>query len=320
MAANTGTEPIWSKTKPASFEIDGRPKVLFPVWNNLEGSHGIRVVKRQVPFVDGEQLDETGCTAKEWTTDIPFFNDLVDSEPGIGASPVLYPDRLELLESIFELRKTGTLHLPWRRNIRCKAVTWRRVATTDRFDGETLAVLWCQDNENKLDNPSAGAGLKVSLNFEVKQAIFEAESEGMWNGSWEQLTTLASQLEAAMNAPAEFRADIAHKANRVVRCCETILNAFTSNVPGMDGMNKPSGGRAHTRIRRIRDAASRAEEESREGRPRVRTRRAPITGSLWEISRLRGWMYDPYDLLNLNPLIPDPNEIEIGSPILVPVV
>lgn len=318
--ANNGTEPIWSKAKPASFEVEGRPKVLFPVWNNVEGSHGIRVVGRQVPFVDGEQLDETGCTAKEWTTDIPFFNDLVDSEPGIGASPVLYPDRLELLESVFELRKTGTLHLPWRRNIRCKAITWRRVATTDRFDGETLVVQWRQDNENKLDNPSAGAGLKVSLSFEVQQAVFEAEREGMWDGSWEQLTTLSSQLESAMSAPAEFKADVLHKANRVVRCCETIINAFSTNVLGRDTMNDASGSRAHSRVRRIRDAAARAEAEAREGRPRVRTRRTPVSGSIWSISRLPGWMYDPYDLLDLNPNLPDPNDIPVGYSLIVPVV
>jgi len=313
---------IWAKMKPASFEIQGLPKIIVPIYERVEASHGIRVVPRQVPWVDGEQLDETGLTAKEWSTIHPFINDLNESEPGIGATPQLYPDRLELFEKILSKRKTGTLHLPWRRNIRCKGITWRREAITDRQDCEILSVTWKEDNENKLENPSIGSGVRANLSYLVEQAYFEAQRAGIWDGSWEDLTAFASALEYAVATPDRFRDDLAQKANRVVRCCDSIMASHQkAGVEARQGLRLPGGSVTFRSLFSIREMAASAEAEARGTPNRVVTWAAPFDGSIWAIAMAPGWeAQDPEKLLNLNSGIPDPNWIEKGTrlKVLVP--
>jgi hypothetical protein len=311
-AGGQGTERIWDKMGPASFEIEGYPKVVFPVWNQLEGSHGVRVVARAVPWVDGEQLDETGLTAKEWATESLFLNDL-SNEIGIGTDPPLYPDRLELLETVLEQKKTGTLHLPWRRNIRCKAVTWRRRASVEMQDCETFSVQWKCDNENKLKDPSKGSGVRANIAYRVEQARFEAERAGIGGFSWEDITTFASQLEAIVAAPGLFLEDIGQKANRVSRACDSILGSFQKAGIGRNMLLDPGGSIAFGAIRDLRDLADGAEEEARGVPNRVVSRRSPIDGSIWQIAMLPDWAQDPEQMLRINPQIPDPNWITKGT-------
>ena len=308
---------VWGKCKPASFAVDGRPAIILPVWDRVEGSGGVRIAAREVPFVDGRQLDDTGCKGDEWSTASPFFNELHLHDPDLGDSPRLYPDRLEKIIETFRLRKTGTLHLPWRRNIRCKAADWRRVATTDQLNGETLLVTWFEDNENKLANPSTGIGVAVSIGGAVKKAVFEAERAGCWDFSWEQLTTLASQLEEVLSMPAQYRDDVLQKATRLARCCDSILTSFTSRIPGRDQLSHPAGAAAHTAVRELRAIAESAAPEARANRPRTRTRFTEYALSIWELAAY--WEEDVDELLGLNKNLPDPNYIPAGTPIVVPV-
>jgi hypothetical protein len=318
-SASTDDTNIWAKMKPCSFEVKGHSRIVIPVWAKVEGSHGIRDVSRAVPWVDGEQLDETGLKAKEWDTEHPFVNDLCEYDPGIGKDPPLYPDRLEAFERLLEKRKTGTLHLPWRRNIRCKALTWRRSATTDMFDCETLSVHWKEDNENKLENPSTGAGVRANLTYQVEHCRFEAEREGIWDGSWEDITLFASQLEAAVAAPGQFREDIAHKANRVVRACDSMIASFSkAKSEARGGLIDPRGGLTFRGLFDLRELAANAEAEARGTATKVVTWYAPFDGSLWAIAMSPGWeSQDPSQLLEINPAIPDPNWISKGTPIKV---
>ena len=309
---------IWAKMKPSSFEIQGSPKIIVPIWERVEATHGIRVVPRQVPWVDGEQLDETGLNAKEWATIHPFINDLNESEPGMG-SGALYPDRLEAFEKLLEKRKTGTLNLPWRRNIRCKATTWRREAVTDRQDCEILSVSWKEDNENKLENPSStGSGVRANLASVVEQARFEAERNGIWDGSWEDITTFASQLEAIVAAPGVFLEDVGHKANRVVRAIDSIIATHSKATAGRNVLLDPAGAIVLRLLLQARELATVAEEEARGVPNRVVTWRAPFSGSIWGIAMAPGWeAQEPEELLRLNPAIPDPNWILKGTGIKV---
>lgn len=309
---------IWAKMKPSSFEIQGSPKLVVPIYERVEATHGIRVVPRQVPWVDGEQLDETGLNAKEWQTVHPFINDLNESEPGMGASPPMYPDRLEMFEALLEQRKTGTLNLPWRRNIRCKAITWRREAVTDRQDCEILTVSWKEDNENKLTNPSKGSGVRANIASVVEQARFEAERNGVWDGSWEDITTFASQLEAIVAAPGVFLEDVGHKVNRVVRAIDSILATHSKATAGRNALLDPSGAFVVRHLMQARELAAFAEEEARGVPNRVVTWTAPFDGSIWAIAMAPGWKaQEPEELLRLNPQIPDPNWITKGTPIKV---
>lgn len=311
---------IWSRLKPSSFEVQGRPRVVVPVWNRIEGSHGIRAVSRAIPWVNGEQLDETGTTAKEWSTEHPFINDLHQGEPALGDTPILYPDRMELFEAILELRKTGTLHLPWRRNIRCKAISWRRTATVEQQDCETLVVQWKEDNENKLENPSVGAGVRANIKYVVEQARFEAERAGIWDGSWEDITLLASQLEAAVAAPGLFLEDIGQKANRVVRACDSIIESHSKATDGRNVLLDPAGFLVFRALTNLRNLASTAESEARGTRRTVVTKAAPFDGSIWQFAMLPDWNAEPEQLLRDNPQIEDPNWILKGTGLKVAVL
>jgi hypothetical protein len=309
---------IWHKMKPASFEIPGMPKVIFPIWERVEGSHGIRAVARAVPWVDGEQLDETGLTAKEWATEHPFINDLCDLEPGIGKDPPLYPDRLELLETVLEQRKTGTLNLPWRRNIRCKALSWRRVASVERQDCEILSVQWKEDNENKLANPSSSSGVRANLAYQVEQARFACEREGIGGFAWEDVTLLASRLETVVAAPGAFLQDVAQKAQRFERAVDSIMGSFSRATGGRDQLLGPEGAEAYRYLFGLKELASHAESEARGLPLKVVTWPAPFDGSIWAICQAPGWQdQDPQELLRINPRIPDPNWIPKGTPIKV---
>jgi len=181
-----------------------------------------------------------------------------------------------------------------------------------------VTVTWKEDNENKLENPSSGAGVRANLTYQVEQARFEAEREGIWDGSWEDITTFAAQLEAIVAAPGVFLEDVAHKANRVVRACDSMLNTFSQRgVEGRDGLLDPGGSLAFRSIFGVRELAATAEAEARGTSKRVVVWRAPVDGSIWAIAMRPGWDQEPEELLRLNPQIPDPNWITKGTPIKV---
>lgn len=302
---------IWENAKPASFEVDGYDPVVFPVWKQVSGDAGLREVSRSVPWVDGEEVDETGLRAGTWSVTAPFLM-VLSSEDGIGDDPPLYPTRMEKLIELFELKKTGTLNLPWRRNIRCKALTWRRVASDDTLDAEILDITFKCDNENLLDQQRAQSIPASTVRQLAIQAQFEAERAGAWDGSWEDLTRLTAQLEAFMMAPSEYRQDIASKAQRVSSCCDRLLAAHSKSEAGRNEFLDPASAPAVRLLMLIRGQADSAEAEARSGTVRgVVTKTITRATSIWEYAIAAGM--DPYEMLKLNPQIEDPNYIPAGT-------
>jgi post-segregation antitoxin (ccd killing protein) len=304
---------IWQNSKPASFEIEGFERVVFPVWRQVEGDGGIREVSRSVPWIDGEEIDETGLRANTWNVTAPFYLPL-QAEDGIGEDPPLYPTRMEKLIELFEAKKTGTLHLPWKRNIRCKAITWRRVASDSEIDGEVLTITFKCDNENLLDQQKAQSIPASTVRQLAIQAQFEAERTGAWNGSWEDLTRLTSRLEAIMAAPSEYRQDVASKAQRVSSCCDRLLAAHQKSEAGQNQFLDPVAAPAVRLLMLIRGQADSAEGEARTGTIQgVVTKTTERVTSIWEFAIAAGM--DPYEMLTLNPQIEDPNYIPAGTQI-----
>jgi hypothetical protein len=308
-------ESVWSKAGPASFEVPGFEKCVFPVWMQVKSEHGIREVARDVPWVDGQTVDDTGLTSRVWRTQILFLNDLMDDE-GIGTTPQLYPDRLELLERILESRQVGTLNLPFKRNIRAKAIRWERTADMERRDCESLEVTWKVDNENKLDAPkAAGISAHVSLVLQMQQATFEAERAGLGGATWEDLTLLASQLEALINTPSDMRDNVAQKCHRIVAACDTVLNAVDRNEKEI-GFTDPATAVAYRALWAFRNLADASEEQAREGRPDIVSIVTTSTTNIWEFATELG--KDPDELIRLNPNIEDVNDIDPGTPVNCP--
>lgn len=308
-------EPVWSKMAPASFEVPGLDKCAFPVAGQWSCDGAIREVARSVPWVDGEQIDETGCAADVHQVTAVFFNDLMDEE-GIGTTPQLYPDRLELLIRIFKSRQTGTLNLPLVRNIRAKAVRWRRIATDEKREYEILEITFKEDNEAKLDAPrAAGITAHVSLTRQIQEAAFEAEREGLGGPNWEDITLLASQLEALLNAPGEMRDNVAQKAHRIVSACDTVLNAADRNEQDV-GFRDPATAKAYRALWAFRNLVAASEQQAREGRPDIVTLTTKTATNIWEFAI--GLGLDPEELIRLNAQIEDINDIDPGTPVNCP--
>ncbi len=305
----------WNTLLPVSWQADGEEQILFMVWGQLRSDGSIRLNRREVPWRPGEKLDETGPNAGEHNLECPFFNTV--TEPDLGDTPQMWPDRLNALEAQFLTAKTGTLHLPWKRNIRCKADTWSRVADIEgQREGETLTVKFVEDNEDNLDRPAAeNVSVRANIQRVVEEAQFDAESEGGWDGSWEDITEFAAGLEGVLNAPAEFAADIAHKARRVGRAARSIRNSLTSRVTGRDQLNDPNGEPAYRRLFLLEDLAAQAEAEAVASLPPTSTRTFPTDRDIHSIASELG--QNARDLMSLNGHIEDLGFIEAGTPVVV---
>jgi hypothetical protein len=309
--------PVWEQCEPASFEVDGE-RVLFPVWEEFDIEHGIRAVQREVPWVDGEAIDDTGTTGERFRVNAVFHNSVQQEDPIYGLAVPLYPNRLEELCALFRRRKIGTLNFLTRRNVRCKALRWVRRGRTDLVDGETLTVEFGVDNENRLDGPTTETvSVKVNLVRVLQDAEFEAERTGSWSSGWEDVTKLASQLDAAMSAPSEFRDDIRQKAHRVQAACDRVLASHSRNIEGRSGFLDCITYPARKGLEAVRDLAARADGESAEGRPRTITRTYPRDLTIWEIATAEH--QDPGRLLYLNTAIEDPNWIPANTPVVLEV-
>lgn len=311
------SEPVWSQLQPASFEVDGE-RVLFPMWDSYEIEDGLRVAAREVPFLDGRQLDTTGTEGEVVSVAIPFFNSILLEDPVYGLATPLYPDRLERLCALFRSGRTGSLNCMTRRNMRVKAVRWRRSGKIDERDGEALSVTFWTDNEAKLDGPSIETvSVKVNLTRVLNEAEFEADRAGMRSAAWEDITTLAAQLDAAMSAPSEFADDIRQKAHRVHAACDRVLASHSRNIEGRSQFLDCAAYPAKRAIEALRDFSARAEGEARERRPKTITRTYQHDYPLYEIAMMEG--QDPGRVAYLNSQIEDQNWVPAKTPVLLEV-
>jgi hypothetical protein len=304
----------WEQLGPASFKIDGEIELKFMLVDQGIGG-GNRVPKRERVFRNGRKLDFTGTRGDDFALTAIFNNAL--TEPGMGDYPQMWPDRLDRLEAAFKTGKTGTLHLPWRRNIRCKPETWSRRATAgDERDGETLTVTFLEDNEDTVDEAStATVSVQASVLRKAAEAVFDLEKEGAWDGSFEDFTQLAADLEGVLAAPGEFLADVVHKAGRVRRAADSIRKSLSSRAPGRDHMLGPEGAQAERRLVEIMDLAGLAEAEASSHLPKIVTRTFPTDRDIYSIATELG--QSARGLIAINGQIEDLAYIPAGTPVHV---
>ncbi len=304
----------WELLGPASFEVEGEIALKFMVIDQSIGG-GNRIPKRERVFRNGRKLDFTGTRGDDFQISAIFNNNL--TEPDIGDYPQMWPDRLDRLEAAFKTGKTGTLHLPWRRNIRCKADTWTRKATAgDERDGETLQVTFLEDNEDSVDEAStASVSVQASVLRKAEEAVFDLEKEGGWDGSFEDFTQLAADLEGVMAAPGEFLADVVHKARRVRRAADSIRQSLSSRAPGRDHMLGPEGAKAERKLVEIMDLAGLAEAEASSHLPAIVTRTFPTDRDIYSIAT--ELKQSARDLIAINGELEDLAFIPAGTPVHV---
>ncbi len=304
----------WEELGPASFQVEGEIELKFMVVDQqIDGSN--RVPKRRRIFRDGARLDFTGTEADRIVVNAIFSNTL--QEPDLGDYPQMWPDRLDRLERAFKSGQTGTLHLPWRRNIRCKAESWTRKANSgDNRDSELLTVTFSEDNEDKVDAASTqSVSVQASVLRGAAEAVFDLEREGAWDGSFEDFTQLAADLEGALSAPGEFLSDVMHKARRVQRAAASIRESLSSRVEGRNHLLGPEGAKAERKLVEIIDLVGRALGDAAERGPQIVSRTFPTDRDIYSIATELG--QSARDLIAINGHIEDLSFIPAGTPVYV---
>ncbi len=306
----------WQSLGPASWQADDGPEVKFAVVSRKKSS-GNRLPERARPYQDGSKSDHTGRKADEFAVEAIFQQDATSEEADLGDTPAMWPDRINLLDAQLGSRKVGTLHLPWERNIRCRAVTWERSALPeDLRGGERMSITFRRDNEDNLDGSAIEeVSVRATVRRAADEAVFDLEREGMWDGSIEDFTALAADVEGLLAAPGEFRQDMLHMARRLGNAAASIRSSFMSRVPGRDKGNDPDSAVATQRLLEIEELSARALAEAASSQPPLVARRFDTDRDLYSIAaELR---QDAEALIEVNPQIEDPSDIQAGSTVFV---
>lgn len=301
-----------------SFEVPGFPKILWEPMSKVTERGSIRENPRVVPFVNGEQIDESGLAADYYDVEIGFFNDVSQRIPEIGKEPKMYPDRLELMRRIVKSRKTGTLNLFGRKAIRAKAINWEIGEQIEQLDGAWVRVTFKTDNEGKLDETTVSrVAVAANLQQSANRARFFASEQGAdLVPLFDALNTATSQLETALRTPETMRSDLESKAFAVRYNVERIQAALSSNTDGRDQCNHPMGEPLAGELFNLRMLAIDAENDGRTRGVRTKAIRFDVMVSIWEIATRIGMPGD--ELLALNPQIGNPNAIEPRTAVFVP--
>ena len=301
----------WEKLGSGAFKSDGGTEYKFAVVSRTK-SGGNRLPSRERPYRDGEKRDHTGTKGKTFRVEMLFHNGGVSEEGIDNDGPPMWPDRLNALEKEFESAKCGTLHLPWERNIRCRALDWERTALPDLRDGERLSVTFVTDNEDNLDGYSLeNVSVRARVRRQAEEAVFDVERSGDWDGSLEDITQLASEVEGSLAAPDEFRQDLDQKANRLIRAADTVISAL-ENKPES---NDPARAKNGQHLRELRELGARAVAASATSLPRVVQRAFPTSRDIYSIATELG--QNPDELIANNPKIPDLTYIPARTPVNV---
>lgn len=311
---------VWTDLPVASFEADFRSEVFFAILGNTEAG-SMRIAERNRPWQNGAKLDDVGAAADEFQLRLIFHNDV--TEPGMGAedggwtSYQPWPNAHDELLDQFHTGNTGTLNLPWKRGIRCKAVTWSSVtAADDTRGGAIVTVTFRTDNEDSLDREAVEqASVTATTNRDADAATFDMDSLGMFDGSIEDITELAADLVGLLNAPNDELSAILHAAQRLRRAVTFLMSSFASAVPGRDQMNDADGANARLNLLGLLDLAGRAEGEAVSALPKIRVVTFPRARDIYSIATEVG--QSARTLMSINDAIEDLSFIPAGTPVRI---
>jgi hypothetical protein len=305
----------WENRPISDFQADGRRVVQFLIKSSTE-SGSQRIAKRARPFQRGDKLDAVGANSDDFSLEFIFHNNL--DEPGLDKTLPQWPDAVEELIEQFHIGETGTLNLPWKRGIRCKATQWRRLETADDTRGGALvSVSFCTDNEDALDREAFQVvSVRAQADSAVAEASFDADSFNMFDGSIEDITQFAADLVGLMNAPNELVGTVLHAAQRLRRAVLFLKAGFETSVQGRDQMNDPESSSLREKLLALLALAGQAEGDALSAEPKTVTVSFTQTTDIWSVAVDRG--VSSRLLISLNDPIPDLSYIEPGTPIKVP--
>lgn len=297
----------WLKLPPATFVLDGYTHTFTAFMVTGNGSN--RLARRHRPFQNGAKIDFVGNNPDEIELDCIFHPDV--TEP--GADFDRWPDALDTFEDALRTGQTGTLNLPWKRGLRMKGDTWSRIAKSDEHrGGEAVRVKFVRDNEDSLDREAVqNVSVRATLANQVEAAQFDLESEGIWDGGIEQITTLAAQVQAILATPGDTLDSLLHVANRLRRAVESTAAAIDAGPLAAD----PQGSSVRQKLLDLAELAARAEGEALAARPKTRTHIPERDTTIFRIATELG--QKARELMAVNGAIEDFNAIPAGTPVTV---
>ena len=304
----------WIDLPGCSFQADGRKLLYVTVRQAIENG-SMRIAKRDRPWQFGAKLDDVGSNAKDFPLTLIFHNDV--EEPDLNNGMLNWPNAHNELLDQFDTGATGTLNLPWKRGIRCKAGQWSSLATADDTRGGAIVtVTFTTDNEDALDREALEqASVTATTNGAVEAATFDMDSLGMFDGSIEDITELAANLVGLLNAPNDKLGAILHAARRVRRAVGFVLDSFSSAIPGRDQMNDADGASARLSLLNLLDLAGRAEGDALSALPKTRIVVFPRQRDIYSIATEVG--QSARTLMSINDSIEDLSFIPAGTPVRI---
>jgi hypothetical protein len=207
---------LLAKAGPLSWRSDEDGEEVIFTAERITESGGNRLVEQERAYRAGAKLDSTDWKALRWRIESAFNN--THTEPGIGESPVMYPDRLNRLIRSFARKETGNLYLPTRGFRRVKASSYERDETIDNVDAASVVFLFVEDSEDVINLDALSDPLvSASLNRLAEQTKFSAERIGSFSDDLVDLATFASQVETVLLGPSRALQDLRaqNKRNRL---------------------------------------------------------------------------------------------------------
>jgi hypothetical protein len=305
----------WQDLPICDFQADGRQVVQFLLLT-IEENGSLRAPKRDRPYQPGAKLDNVAANADDFVATIQFHNSL--DEPGLSTTLRQWPDAVEEVIGQFHTGETGTLNLPWKRGIRCKAMNWRRVenASSDR-GGAIVTVTFTTDNEDAINREAFQlVSVRAQTPSAVADATFDADSQNMFDGSIEDITSFAADLVGLMNAPDELVGTIVAASRRLSRAVTFLMAGFQTAVTGRDSGNDPDTANTRLKLLALLGLAAQAEGDAIARLPKSIDVTYPWVTDIWSVA---SELSQPSALLiELNDAIEDLSYIERGTPIKVP--
>jgi hypothetical protein len=255
--------------------------------------------------------------------EVPINNTIEEEGLEINGGEPLYPNiLLWLLWSFEDGEKTGTLEIPTYGPMRMKAESWSTTEVPeDRGDGTSalsLSLSFVQDNEDSivaatLASPSISATATRMAN--ETEAI--AEQSSIWNGSISEMKASMLQLEALMNSPREMAGELDAQFAAIEGSSMSLAQAFSRNLGGpRDNMRSTGGSRLERMLIKIEDRIVKAKSDTKRDKRKTIAVVFDQDQSLVSISVMLNLDYS--ELLDLNPQLSDPTNIQAGTPVNIP--
>lgn len=303
---------VFPQYPTATWQAKGKRALAFAV-GQLRESGGNRLVPHERPRRNGAKFDDTGSQAKQFQIASPFYTTCED--PGIEADRY-YPQVLNELIDSFDVHEVGTLTLPTRGPVRCRAQSYDRTEAAEERDYAAVTFTFVQDNEDSVltssfINPSARSTAKRG----AEAAAFFLESQGASSKSFgASLAQLASDIEGLAAAPDAFVADLKTKAHQIQSAADRITDAFSGGSgDGGSLLLDPVSAHVHRQLALLKDTVGRAVAEKLSNRPRRKVVKFKTAVGIMQVAAKHNQSIA--DLLAANPQIGNPFLIPEGTPI-----